>query len=182
VKDNIILYNSDEAAHFRNDISGWVSSGGRFYGNDEDLARWAGCTHKKCSSCGNIISKQYSICADCKDKKEASIFNSFPKIEWDGKVPISIFQSDTYFFSEEDLDNYCWEHDCEPYDLQLVLCKPVHANEIDSDYYADSLAEDTILEEVAPELAEKIEQLNSFIRENKFILSWEPSHIQVVVN
>ena len=54
--NEMILNTSDEAAHFVTGLSGWVSRHGHFYGNDERLARYDGCTHTVCE-CGKPCEK-----------------------------------------------------------------------------------------------------------------------------
>ena len=40
--EEIVVYNSPEAATYRTDIKGWVSRNGLYCGQDEDLARYKG--------------------------------------------------------------------------------------------------------------------------------------------
>jgi hypothetical protein len=66
----MVLYDSPEAAQFVTGISGWVNRHGMFYGNGkdaEDMARWSGCTHKKCE-CGNIMEKRWTMCDVCRER------------------------------------------------------------------------------------------------------------------
>ena len=44
----IILPESPEAASIQT-VTGWVSSNGRYWGNDEHMARYDGSTHRKLS-------------------------------------------------------------------------------------------------------------------------------------
>ena len=69
-----ILYTSDEVAKHVTNIEGWVDRHGRFWGKDEHMARWSGCTHIICPSCGNPTSRNYTICSDCRNKKALSYF------------------------------------------------------------------------------------------------------------
>ena len=72
MKDQI-LFEDDRAAKFEENISGWVSRNGLFFGNDENserLARTQGRTHKVCPSCNiNVIEKHFLQCSDCIDEK-----------------------------------------------------------------------------------------------------------------
>jgi hypothetical protein len=180
-EEKVVLNTSDEAAHLVTGLSGWVSSNGHFWGNDEQMARYDGCTHKVCE-CGKIMEKYWTKCADCRKKADDERFNSFPKQEWDEETPITLFDGGEYFFDREQLEEWCDEHDTKPSELQLVICKPNIAEEIEDDFYCDDLSEDQSLEDAAPELAEKIEELNKYIRENKPILSWSPSNVAAVIN
>jgi len=179
-KEEVVLSTSDEAAKFVTGISGWVSRHGRFWGKDENMARYDGCTHNVCE-CGNLIEKGYNYCETCRKKDRDDIFQHFERIEWDGKTPICIFDDDQFFFDMDELEIWCEEHDCTPQDLQLVLCKPTYASPIDDDMYYDDLPEDMSLEDVAPELASRINDLNNWIEEQKIILSWTASKIAVII-
>jgi len=41
----IIKYDSPDSAKYVKNIEGWVSKNGKFFGKDEHIARWDGCTH-----------------------------------------------------------------------------------------------------------------------------------------
>lgn len=180
-KEEVVLSTSDEAAKFVTGISGWVSRHGRFWGKDEKMARYDGCTHNVCD-CGNLIEKGYTYCEACRQKDRDDIFNHFEKVEWDGETPICIFDDDQFFFDYDGLNEWCEEHECKPQDLQLVLCKPIYASRIDDDMYCDDLPEDTMLEDVSSELASRIKELNDWIEESKIILSWQASKIAVTIS
>ena len=46
---SVIMYDSPEAASIKT-ITGWVSSAGRFWGDNEHMARYDGSTHMKCKN------------------------------------------------------------------------------------------------------------------------------------
>lgn len=181
--EEMILSTSNEAAQFVTNLSGWVSRSGKFWGNDERIARYDGCTHRFCVDCGTPVEKisGYMQCEKCREKSDRELFESYKKQGWDEETPICLYNGDEYFFCREDLDMYCEEYDVKPSSLCLVWCKPIYAREIDDDYYGDDLAQDCDLATVAPELYDRIEKLNEYIRDNKIILSWEPSNIAAIV-
>ena len=166
--EKIIMYDSDEAATFKTGISGWVSGDGRFFGKDEDMARYAGCTHKTCA-CGNIHSKSWTICDECRDRKSAGRYESMPHKEWEGE-PLVIFGDDRYFWDVESVYDHML--DAGTTDLQLVICEPNYAPEINEDHGEEYYPEDQYLDDVAPELAKRIAELNEWIAKEKPILSW----------
>jgi hypothetical protein len=176
----IVLETSDEAAHFVTGLSGWVSRSGRFWGADEHMARWEGCTHTTCG-CGKIMERGWTKCPECRKKAADERFNAMPKKEWDGETPITLLGGDEYFFNREQLKEWCEDWETTPDKLQLVICEPNYACEIDSDFYCDDLPEDQSLEDVAPELADKISEVNKYIRDKKPILSWGPGKIAALV-
>jgi hypothetical protein len=178
--DKMVLNTSDEAAHYETNISGWVSRFGHYFGKDERLARYDGCTHVVCE-CGKPAERGWIKCADCRSKADDERFRSFPKQEWDEKIPITLFQGDDYFFDREQLEEWCEEHETTPQELQLVICKPNCAGYIDTDFYGDDLPNDQSLDDVAPELAEMIAKVNEYIRENQPVLSWGPSNIAAII-
>lgn len=163
-----IMYDSDEAATFKTDISGWVSSEGRFFGNNEHLARWSGSTHKKCN-CGNVTEKHWTVCTHCRTARSDERYNALEFREWSGE-PLSIFGCDTYFFRDEIYD-YLNDLEKGAATPQLVICEPVFAPYIE-DYGVDQLPDDFTIEDAHPKLAELIADVNKYVHENNPILSW----------
>ena len=168
MSDEIVMSDSAEAATYRTDISGWVSRDGRFFGDDERLARWSGCTHCPCSECGAMTSKHRTICDPCHAKREDANYAAMPTKEWDGDTPLYSHKDDKYFFG--DVLEYCEDEDRKPEDLQLVICEPAYGRPIDSDYFCDELPEDG---EVPDVIAVAMQALNKAIKEAG-PLSWLP--------
>ncbi len=173
----VIMYNSDEAAK-QVTVTGWVGADGRFWGKDEHMARWGGCTHMACK-CGEVMDKNYTICRACRDKASDERFAALERKLWDGKAPICIYGGDRYFWGEEDLMEYCEEFDCTPDDLQLVFCEPNYAREIEAGDHFDGLLGDDC--DVPSDLEDAFEELNKIIRERKEPLSWSPGKIAVLM-
>jgi hypothetical protein len=170
----VILNTSDEAASFKTNLSGWVSRRGMFFGNDERTARWDGCTHVACE-CGHVVEKGRSKCEICRREASDKRFASMERKKWDGETPLYLFDDDCFFWCEDQLEDYCDEHDCRKEDLKLVICEPTYAKEIDpNEYYCEDLPEDG---EIEGDLLAAFEELNSFIRGSKIILSWAPGKI-----
>lgn len=159
-EEKIIMYDSAEAATYKTDIKGWVSSDGRYYGDNEDIARYAGCTHKKCD-CGNIHEKGRTKCNACIAKSQREKYNNLPFEEWDGLTPLVLFRDDQYFFDEDSIEEYCEENNVKFEDLMLVICEPNNYYQINSDYWEDILPED---DNIDPKLEEKLKELNKFIK------------------
>lgn len=184
-EQKMVLYDSDEAAKLVT-VTGWVSRHGHFYGDGpgaEHIARWDGCTHLVCGTegCDTLVSKNgFTICEDCKAQKEQAAFEAMPKQVWDGVTPLCIHGCDEYFFSCEELDDYCHDNDVQPADLQLVICTPNYVRGLDEDCFGD-LPEDCDLEDVSKELQAMIEEINTFIVANKPVLSWSPGKVAAVV-
>lgn len=167
----IIMYESDEAATYRKNIEGWVSRNGRFCGKGEAgerAARYDGSTHRKCD-CGNLMGKGWTKCEVCRAKLDHEKFEAMPFKKWEGE-PLVLFDGDTYFFGEEDIENYADEHGWDALQM-LVICEPVVAPYIE-DYACDELADDMTLVDASQELSDMIDKFNKFISQNKPILSW----------
>ena len=180
-ENKIVISDSDEAAKYVTGISGWVSRHGHFYGDDERLARYDGCTHVRCA-CGDLVERGYIKCENCRIADDIDRYNNFKRVQWDRKTPICLYDGDRYFFDEDDLLCYCDDEDILPSSLRLVLCEPQYANEIDYDeLYCDSLAEDSSMYDVDPKLADMFDKINAYIREKKTVLSWSPSDIAVTL-
>jgi hypothetical protein len=109
-EEKIIMYDSPEAAE-QITLTGWISKGkdGQFWYKDEHMARWAGCTHKKCD-CGNVMKKSYTMCETCRAKAARERYLKLPFKEWDRVEPVTESWGDKYFFNEEDLIEYMMEN------------------------------------------------------------------------
>lgn len=167
-----ILYNSPEAAQIKT-VTGWVSSDGRFCGQDENMARYAGCTHINCE-CGGEAKKGWTKCDSCRAKASTARYEAYPFEEWDGVKPLVEYDCDTYFFSEDDIETFLEEGELKPEDLRLVIASPNYAHEITSEYWQDSLSEDG---EIPEEFQKKLDELNEFIK-TLAPLSYSPSKIR----
>jgi hypothetical protein len=132
----IVLYDSPEAATYQA-WEGWVSRDGRFWGEDENMARWAGCTHKACPKCGTVYEVS-SFCNQCRDREMAAKFAVFPVEKWDGETPLCLFGGDRYFFGQGLLD---WLAD-HPEEVRICKCKPGYLSQIDPGQWANDLPED----------------------------------------
>lgn len=169
----IIFEDSADAAQIKT-VTGWVSRIGRFWGDDERMARYDGCTHRRCD-CGEVFEIR-SYCRKCSSKRDREKYLSMPRKVWSGE-PICLYDGDKYFFEEDELLYYCEENECQPKDLDLVFCTPEFAKEIDpNDYYSDELPEDG---EVPPAIAEAFQKLNAAIMECKDPLCWYPGKVAV---
>jgi hypothetical protein len=169
----MILEDSPEAATYRTDIKGWVSRTGLFLGDRQDserLARYDGSTHAKCEKCGQIRRKN-SWCETCHKLREKEVYEKMPKKKWDGEGMICC-DGDRYFTSIEEAEDYAEDNGQTLADLQLVICEPQYAHEIEDDYWEDLLPEDMGLDEVYPELSKAIEVVNVLIRQKKVPLSY----------
>ena len=171
-KEQIILYTDEEAAKLIT-ITGWVSRNGRFFGENEQSARYDGCTHKQCD-CGSPMTKGWTKCENCRSKSSQDKYASYEYKEWDGVTPVCIFGDDTYFFGSDEIDDYLEEHELQYKDLHLVLCKPNYAKHIYSEYWEDIFAEDG---DIPTELQKKLDELNKYI-DTLEPISWSPSNIR----
>lgn len=159
----IIMYDSPEAAK-KETLTGWVSGGNggypkRYYGEDEHMARWAGCTHLKCE-CGEIMGKSYTRCEKCRHKLDVERYNALKFKEWDYVEPVCTWGGDTYFFDIETLEEFMLEN--EQWEIDLIICDPVHYRHIDSeDVVKGESHEDW---EPPAELEKKIEKFNDYLR------------------
>lgn len=165
--DKIIMYESDEAATYKEGIKGWVSSTGQYCGNNEHLARYAGSTHSKCE-CGNTMSRGWLKCDECRAQRSNERYQALEFQEWNGE-PVVEYDNDQYFFDEDDLREYIEEH--ESNELQFVICEPNIAPYIE-EYALDLLPEDLYIDDIAPELAKMIGDINDYISKNKPVISW----------
>lgn len=129
--EKIVMMDSDEAASIQT-LTGWVSRDGRFWGDDERMARWSGATHRKCKNKpdDHPIHRTHSYCEECHRESRQAKFAALERAAWAGE-PLVIFDDDTYFFDVESLVDYCWENSVFPSELQLLICEPNYPPEFD---------------------------------------------------
>lgn len=169
-----INYNDKDSARFVENIKGWVDINGRFFGDSKDsehMARYSSCTHKTCE-CGNVFDKGWTICPECRLKKEIEKYNLLEFKEYDCS-PVYSHAADKYFFSEDDIIDYLSDLE-EDEDLRLVFCSENHFNELDSDYFSDKLPEDA---ELPDELQKAIDKVNEVIK-NLPVASYSASNVR----
>lgn len=177
-EDEVVLYDSDDAAKFVTGISGWVSRTGKFFGEDESLARWSGATHHKCESCDNIISiRGRAKCYGCTESDKAERYSKLEKVKWDGKTPIYCEVNDKYFFDESDLADFIENSTLQYKELRPYLCKPVKYSQLDEDFFQDDLCEERELDE---SLVKAIEEFNK-AAELAPTSCWEQSSMAVYI-
>lgn len=165
----IIMYDAPEAASLKT-VTGWVSADGRFFGANEDLARYSGATHRRCEvNPEHKIYEVNSYCKECHQARRQAKFAAMPIKEWSGE-PLVIFDGDQYFFDEDSLRDYLIESDVELADLQLCICEPNYPSQIDpADHFCDDLPEDGEIRD--DQLLAAFELLNEMIRQSE-PLSW----------
>lgn len=169
----LMVLHSDDSAAKKQTVTGWVSRTGFFFGDNEDMARYRGCTHKTCD-CGSPMEKSWTKCEACRNKLDHQRFMNYPFKEWDRIEPICEYHGDKYFFNEDDIEQYLEDNDMPLEDLLLVICEPNHARRIDSSYWEDELPEDG---EIPKELQAKLDELNELIKTLP-PLSWSPSKVR----
>lgn len=173
-----VSYDSDEAAEIKT-VTGWFSRNGHFYGENEHLARWGGCTHKTCD-CGNEMSRSWTKCDVCRKIISDAAFAAMPEVAYNDQ-PVVIYGSDRYFFCIEDIEQFCEDEDLKIEDLQLVACVPNMACRVSiDDMWCDDLPEDTYAADVAPEIAELEAKMNTLIQEG-ITLSWSQGKHKVII-
>lgn len=155
-----IMYDSPEAASLQT-VTGWVSSTGRFWGQDEHMARYDGSTHRVCkANPAHGVHENNAYCEKCRDERMDAKFAAMPRRDYDGS-PVVVFDSDTYFFDPESLADWMLDNDIKPENAQLVFCKPNYPRRIDpNEHFCDYLPEDG---DVSAKLAAAFEALNEVI-------------------
>ena len=171
--EQIVMSDSPEAAK-QMTVTGWVSRRGQFYGDDERIARYDGCTHRPCETegCGKPTEKHWIYCEACRLKRDIAKYWALPAAPWDGSSMIFADASDEYFSDVESFLEWCEDNEVEPATMRPLLCDANIAHEVDPDYWQDKMAEDG---ELPGELEAALDALNKVIREGKFVLSWSAS-------
>jgi len=134
-------------------------------------------THVDCELCSKEFEKPYThskFCPECKIKVDNEKFLALPLVEWDEECPLVIWGDDKWFYSREDIEEFCDEHEIELSDLQLVTSYKTSFSEIDFEYWADNLHEDWD-DKV---FDEKLKEFNKFLREHD-TNTWMPTNKRV---
>lgn len=167
--NKIIMYESGEAAKYETvTLTGWWCRLGRFHGEDEHFARYSGSTHRICKNNAAHGSHRTSgYCEKCYAEKEQEAFANMEAEAWSGQ-PLCIFNTETYFFSDGELADYCYEKAVLPSDLQLVICEPNYPHLLDVfSLYEDVVDDDFSKDDLPPEIVDAAEVLNKLLRESK---------------
>lgn len=170
----IIMYESDEAARLET-REVWVARDGRVY-HDENTARYAGSTHKKCERCDAVVEKGMRYCQQHREELRHEKWLALPEVEWDGQTPLYSDACEEYFFDEDDILEHLEEHDITAANLDLQVCEPVLMDKVDMDWhFEDDIPEDADARDVLPaEVIEAFVHLNRVIEQHQRPISWIP--------
>lgn len=167
MSEKIVLFDSDEAAQ-PHTMTGWKSRNGFFYDN-EQVARYDGCTHVKCQYCGEPTRKHYTVCDKCRAANEIERYDAMPKAEWDGKAMLYSDARDEYYSDMDGAEDVLEEGETIE-SLRLIICEPNCVRPLDSDYCSDDLADDM---ELPDAISEAMDAFNKAVA--GIVLSWSPS-------
>jgi hypothetical protein len=148
----------------------------------KELAIYATITHDKCS-CGNLMRRGRLYCDCCRLKKRNEDYKSKTHIEWDGVTPLVLFDSDVYFFSEDEIYDYINNEELDKdqiEELQFMLCEPCHLREIDLGYWSDVFPDNFDEDIHIPDFMKKLNEFNEFISKHEPI-SWTESKFRTTV-
>ena len=168
----VILYDSPEAASIKT-VTGWVARTGEFWGDNEHMARYCGSTHRRCETegCQSIVARNsFTICDDCRRKKDLAKFEAKPKVAWDGVGMLFADACDEYFSGLEEAQDFAEDRGLALADLRLVICEPNHLRPVYEDHWCDDMAEDG---ELPDEVAKALDALNEAIKDAGPV-SWTP--------
>lgn len=133
----------EDAAELRTGISGWCCKAcGRFWGADEHMARYCCATNMPCECGARIEPRHWTHCEACREKRRDEVWAGLSRVEWDGEMPLCVFDDDKFFFSLDDLESYIDDLDdgTAASDLRLVLCEPENGRYFEmSEFLSDDL-------------------------------------------
>lgn len=113
---------------------------------------------------------------------EKKRYTDLPYKEWDGKSPLALYDSDTYFFCLDDIKDFAELHDCLPEQLRLVTTQPLFGSPI---YYENlwgqEIPEGRSLEDFWPELSNAVDEVNRLIENRKEPWSWVPENFRTSI-
>lgn len=180
--EEVILY-KDADVKYLTDIKGWISSDGRYWGDNEHMARYCSCTHDICATegCENTVNKSYRICAECADKRDQLKWEESEKREVSPYDNMYYSQrNDRYFQEWEDVEEYCEENELLPEDLLLYHCERETSPQLDIEIlYEDITPEDLELSDmVNDEIECLVEKLNEALSRHP-VNCFNPTNIGV---
>lgn len=172
-----IFPEDSEAAIYMDSVpfsKGWVDRNGRYWGDDERMARYSGATKLRCDDCGNPIPKVgYSCCFDCRALRSRKAFDTLPVEKWDGICMLySETQEEYYTDIASALDFLKSKEDW--YSLQLTLTRKVEISPLTSDDWYEEFPDG----DVPQELEAIIEDFNIKLAKIDWNL-WEPIAVAV---
>ena len=177
--NKVILYESNDAARFVKDISGWVDRHGCFLGNSESAARYSGCTHRRCNNCEKIAEKHRLICENCRSKKDLEKYLSMQKKEWDGVTLLYSDSEDEYFNDFQEIKDFLSSSQgLGIEDLRLIICEPNYLSKISEDHWSSELEEDYCFSET---IKIAIENFNKVLDEEPAV-SWSPGDFAAIIS
>lgn len=171
--EEVVMYDSPEAATYRTDITGWVSRAGLYFGTGdaaETMARNSGCTHTRCASCGTVMPKGHLLCSHCRKLAADERYAKMPRAQLEDRAWLYARANDRYYGdlseAEDDL-----EEGQTLADLQLVICEPIYARQIDEDFFQED--EDMDFDgELPAEVRDAVAAYNRAV--SGIVLSWSP--------
>lgn len=164
----IVMYDSPEAAQILT-VTGRISRNGKYYGENEHAARYDGCTHRPCRTCGEPAHKHYTLCDPCRGQHKIEKYNDRPRKKWDG-VSMLFSEMKEEFYIDLDAAEECLEDEQTLEDLRLVICDPNYIKTLEPDFFCDDLAPE---DETPKELLAAIAAFNAAVA-NMPPLSWSP--------
>jgi len=149
------------------------------FGDQEKLARYSSCTHKRCE-CDEVMAKYYSFCPKCRESKSKEGFFEKELVLWDGETPLYCEHYEEYFFHESEIDDFIAEYDERSQaDLRLLLCESVPVPYIDEDFYEELSNEDGEMVDIPQAVIEAMNNLNEVARKELSGSLWTPTDKRV---
>lgn len=108
--------------------------GKELYYEEKELASKSLAVDYACSICGKRTGSPHRLkCNECIEKENKEKYLKMPFKVWDRITPLCIFNTDTYFYGEDEIFDYCEDLDIKIEDIDLVICERVSIPEFDID-------------------------------------------------
>ena len=181
-------FDYEESAH-EVTVTGWACRQcGRWYGNNQHMARWC-CAKTIPCECGGRIVVSWVVCKDCRDRKEAEMEQSrYAAAEkltnWDGPIFVEGVASNEGFFEnvEEYLDLLALDPELEISDYVWV-CDSVPMNLLSASEIAERACEELFEDAVdgVKGLKDLQSALDRFLDVNNGLVGWSPNYKKCLI-
>lgn len=173
------LYDAPDLVE-RRTVTGWVDRNGRFWGDDEHMARACSATHRRCRGCADAVPINSLVCRTCYEREQIARYEAMPRREWDGSGMIYSEANEQYYSSLAEADDDLAEGQTLA-SMRLVICDPQYLRAVDTDYWEDAYPDGCGSEMLPDAVSDALAALNEAIK-GAGPISWAPGKFALLMS